>query len=200
MSPTSIHDSRARAIAETLAKVRQTEARVGVTRPALVTEVSSLDRIGSGFIAVPWRPVPLVEPESLIERELAAAVARAHQRVASGDMDEAEGGAPKLTFTQSGSSWDALSTIDQEDRHQRMRMIAEVLPDRVGHDVWKAPEDQLPAIGGTPARRESGLVRTVKEVFSTVTSGHFFTRDRVAIGLAILLGIGLISHLQSMRK
>src|SRR5262249_34541168 len=152
---------------------------------------SALDRVGNGaFIAVPWRPVPLGEPESLLERELAASLARAHRRIVAGDLAESEGGARPANggVTALESGWDQLATIDQEDRHQRMRMVAEALPDRVGLDLWKAPVDRLPTANDTPSRKEDpALIRLVKDFFGSVTSGRFFTRDKIAIGLAILL-------------
>ncbi|MBM3561225.1 MAG: hypothetical protein FJX53_15405, partial [Alphaproteobacteria bacterium] len=73
----------------------------------------SIERVGCGFVALPWRPGILGDPDALIERALVEAVDRAHRRVSPADLD-AELGDAQPTLAAVDSGWDEFSTLTPE--------------------------------------------------------------------------------------
>ena len=172
--------------------------------PARETDRAAIDRVGEDkFIASPWTPAVLGEPGPLIDRVLAEAFERAHRRVVAADTQVEEG--PTIpTLADLDSGWDILAASDIGDRSRRLRMIAELVPVGDNLDVWAGQELQASDEPPTEVHAGSGtdtlIIRFFKDALGSFKSGTFFTRERIAVALGVLLTIGVFSHVRASRK
>jgi hypothetical protein len=160
----------------------------------------SIDRVGGGFVASSWRPGTLGDPDALIEQAVVDAVDRGHRRVSAADLDaDAADGHP--TLDQLDSGWDDFGTLTPEHQLRRLRQLANLLAERaptserlLEFEARAAPARDVTTVIG---RSDEGLfIRNLKDALKSVQNGTFFTPERIALGVAFLLAVGMLTRLR----
>jgi len=162
----------------------------------------SIDRVGGGFVASSWRPGTLGDPDALIEQAVIEAVDRGHRRVSAADLDaDPSDGHP--TLTQLDSGWDDFGTLTPEHQLRRLRQVANLLAERApaGERLLDfEARAGAPGVPMTVGRSDEGMfARHLKDALKSLQNGTFFTPERIAIAVAFLLAIAMLTRLRQFR-
>lgn len=163
----------------------------------------SIDRVGGGgFVAISWRPGTLGDPDALIEQAVTDAVDRGHRRISAADLD-AESGDGHPTLAQLDSGWDDFSVLTPEHQLRRLRQLANLLAERAPSSERLLEFEVRAASAGAPvatSRQDDGLfTRYLKDALKSIQSGAFFTPERIAVMVAFLLAVVMLTRLRHFR-
>jgi hypothetical protein len=169
-------------------------------------EGSDFDRVGGGgFVAMPWQPRALGDPDMVIDRVMSEALDRAHRRVSVTDL-EADAGEQAVTLSDMDSGWEGMGELMAEHRLRRLRQIANLLPDSAGaKDYSYTPSadsgEALPINASTArlAAEDVLMLRILKEMMTSIQNGTFFTKERIAVALLLVFGIAVLSRAAALR-
>jgi hypothetical protein len=167
-------------------------------RPELHPSPEGIDRVGGAFVAMPWQPGALGDPDTVIDRVMAEAVDRAHRRVADADLAESGDNA---TTAELDSGWDGWGALLPEHRLRRLRQISNLIPEKGTAEERLLEADPRFGQNDEPvaARNDWEILRYLKQAFRSIQDGTFFTRERIAILAAGLLAVGVLSSVTAMR-